>query len=254
MIPKLVLRLVAVAGVLLTLAACADSPTQSDPQRAPDLAPGGPVQDQQAQGCVIDGVCILDPVIVDPGACDPWESLDWCSGSCITSVFQPLDPTVQSCPGDGGGGAPAGGGTLPLPSDPGTICPAAETSTCPTEPEPVCEVDCPADGEEEENSDICPQPVRGKTATALVNVAGRNHEFKFSGRMDRVNPLVGRSPAWYKISAPQTSTDNWWIAERGNIQLVCWGRWTWGNRLWVGSIYVQDTELHLVMSAGHPDF
>ncbi|HLM68483.1 MAG TPA: hypothetical protein VK358_13185 [Longimicrobium sp.] len=42
---KLVVRFAAPAGVLLTLAAaCADSPTQSDPRREPDLAPGGPVQ------------------------------------------------------------------------------------------------------------------------------------------------------------------------------------------------------------------
>jgi hypothetical protein len=41
----LVVRFAAPAGVLLTLAAaCADSPTESDPRRAPDLAPGGAVQ------------------------------------------------------------------------------------------------------------------------------------------------------------------------------------------------------------------
>lgn len=108
--------------------------------------------------------------------------------------------------------------------------------------------------EDEENSDICPQPLLGRTVTALVNVAGRNHEFQFSGQMDRVNRLVGRSPAWYTISGPTASKDNWWIAESGKIRLVCWGRWTLGNRLWIGSVYVQHTELHMVMSAGHPDF
>ncbi len=42
---KLVLRLVVFAGVALTLGACADIPTQSDQQRAPDLA--APAQDEQ---------------------------------------------------------------------------------------------------------------------------------------------------------------------------------------------------------------
>lgn len=250
---KLLLRLATLAGVLLLGAGCADSPTQPDYKDAPELAPGdAPALDQQVQGCVTDGLCILDPIIVDPGECDPWMSLDWCSGDCMTSVFEPLDQSVQSCPGDGGGGGSGGGGTAPAPTDPGTICPTAETSTCPTEP--ICEVDCPADGEQEEETDICPQPLSGKVATALVNVAGRNHEFKFTGTMNRVNPLVGRSPAWYKISGPTASNDNWWIAESGNIQLVCWGRWTLRNSLWVGTVYVQSTDLHMVMSAGHPDF
>lgn len=35
---NLVLRLAAIAAVVLTTSACADSPTQSDQQRAPDLA------------------------------------------------------------------------------------------------------------------------------------------------------------------------------------------------------------------------
>lgn len=243
-------KLATFAAAFLTLAACADSPTQSGQplQQVPGTAPS---MDDQVQGCVLEGLCILEPVT--PAPCDPWPSLYWCEPDCMTSVLQPLDQGVQSCPGGGGEGAPGGGGTPPPPpGDPGALCPTADTGACQTEP--VCEVDCPADGEQEEESDICPQPVRGKTATALVNVAGRNHEFKFTGTLNRVNRLVGRSPVWYEIPGPKASNDNWWIAESGNILLVCWGRWTLGNSLWVGTVYVQDTDLHLVMSAGHPDF
>jgi hypothetical protein len=73
--------LAGLAGALLTMGACADAPTSPDQQqrRAPDLAPGAPVQDTQVQGCVTDGLCILEPIVVDP--CDPWEALDWCSGN-----------------------------------------------------------------------------------------------------------------------------------------------------------------------------
>lgn len=139
---KFVLRLAALAGGLVTLGACSDSPTApaQEQQRALVIASGGAVQDQQVQGCVSDGPCILDPIVVDPGECDPWVSLDWCSGGgeCITS-FDSTDATVQSCPGTGGGGGgPGGGGTAPSPpgGDPGTDCPTAGTSTCPSEPPP----------------------------------------------------------------------------------------------------------------------
>jgi hypothetical protein len=109
---------------------------------------------------------------------------------------------------------------------------------------------------DEEYSDICPQPLLGKVATALVPIAGRNHEFKFEGPFYRVNPLVGRSPAWYRIHRPALSNDSWWMAESGNIQLVCWGRYVTvlGSRVWGGTMYVQNTELHVVMGPGHPDF
>jgi hypothetical protein len=239
----LLLRLALLAGVLLTLGGCADSPTQPTPPAARDAAPGGPVLDDQVQGCVLEGLCILEPVT--PAPCDPWTSLHWCEGNCMTSVFQPLDQSVQSCPGDGGGGAPGGGGTPPPPStDPGAVCPTADDGSC-IPPE-----------EEEEYTDICPQPILGKVATALVPVAGRNHEFKFEGPFWRVNPLVGRSPAWYEIPRPTLSKDDWWMAESGNIQLVCWGRWVivLRTRTWVGTVYVQSTDLHVVMGPGHPDF
>jgi hypothetical protein len=244
------LRLTAIAGVVLTLGACADSPTQADQQRAPDLAAPGQVEQVAPQGCVIDGLCVLPPI--SGGWCDPYEELDWScdDDNCMTSVGEPTDPegatAVQSCPGGGGGGGDGGGGSTPPPPgcDPGTISPTsvAVTSEC--------------DGEEEEYSDICPQPILGKVATALVNIAGRNHEFQFEGPFWRVNPLVGRSPAWYKIPRPTLSEDDWWMAESGDIQLVCWGRYVivLGTRTWGGRMYVQSTDLHMVMGPGHPDF
>lgn len=130
-----------VAGALLSLGACADSPIgpEDHRQQAPDLASSTPTLDQQAQGCVTDGLCYLPPVIVDPGACDPWMSLNWCGGDCMTSIGVPTgDETVQSCPGGGGGAPGGGGGTPPPPAPPGTICPTAATGEeCPTEPVPA---------------------------------------------------------------------------------------------------------------------
>lgn len=256
---KILFRLVLVAGAVLTLDACADNPMQSDQQRTrPDLA--APVKDDQTAptGCVIGGVCILPPE--RGGWCDPYEELDFScddgGGECMTWVqADPSDPwaaTTQGCPGGGdtgggGGDTGGGGGTPPPPSgdDPGdsdTICPTSDVGECP-----------PA---EEEYSDICPQPIMGKVATALVPIAGRNHEFKFEGTFWRVNPLVGRSPAWYKMDRPALSKDSWWMAESGNLRLVCWGRYVtvMGTRVWGGTVYVQDTDLHVVMGPGHPDF
>jgi hypothetical protein len=253
------LRLTMLAGAMLTLGSCADSPTGSDrQQRTADVPPGAPVHNTQVvQGCVLEGLCILDPV--SPAPCDPWESLRWCDGegdgdNCMTSVFDSSDLTVQSCPGDDGG-MPGGGGAPPPPPGDGTTCPVDEApTTCPVPPDSAaCEADCPPP-EEEVDSDICPEPLDGRTLTYLVGIAGRNHEFKFTGRMNRVNPLVGRSPAWYKISGPTASKDTWWIAESGNIQLVCWGGWRFRNTVWVGTVVVQDDDLHMVMGPGHPDF
>jgi hypothetical protein len=247
---KLFLRLATLAGVVITLAACADSPTQSEqPQSAPALEPAGPVQDTQVQGCVLEGFCVLEPV--SPAPCDPWEDLNWCEGdggSCITSVFQPTDPTVQSCPGDGGGG----GGLLPPPPPPddGTSLDEA-TATCAEPPAPECE-DC---NPPEEESTICPQPFVGNVLPTLINIAGRNHEFQFTGTLSY--PLRrltgGASPATYQIGLPETSKDTWWIAESGTIQVMCRGAWI-SRRLWVGQLYVVGSDLHMVMGPGHPDF
>lgn len=153
---------------------------------------------------------------------------------------------MQSCPGDGSGDS--GGGTPPPPDDGPTTCPEAKTSECPQPPAEECD-DCNAP--EEADADICPQPLMGRTLPYLVNIAGRNHEFQFSGTMWRVD--AGRSPSTYNISGPHASKDNWWIAESGTIRLVCWGRWV-TRSFWYGTVVVQDDDLHFVMAPGHPDF
>jgi hypothetical protein len=246
MMRKFALCLMVLAGAVLTLGACADSPTQSDQQRAPDLA--APAQDEQVapQGCVIDGLCVLPPI--SGGWCDPYEELDWScddgGGECMTSVGDPTDPegatTVQGCPGGGGGGDPGGGGTTPPPpgGDPGLICPTSDTGE-----------QC---GEE---STICPQPFYGNTQPVLIPIAGRNHEFQFHS--SETYPFTrltgGRSPATYKIGLPTTSKDGWWIAEAGNITVWCRGAWIRSN-LWLETMTVLDSDLHMVMGPGHPDF
>lgn len=232
--------LVILAGVVLTLGACTDSPTQPDRQRVADVTPAVAVHEAQVQGCVLEGFCFLDPI--SGGWCEPWMHLDWTcddgDSECTTSAGDPRDlewaTAVQGCP-DGGTPLPGGG-------DPGTAPPDST----------ACGADCPPEGEEED-SDICPEPLGGRTLTYLVNIAGRNHEFQFTGTMHRVNPLSGRSPAWYRISGPTASKDTWWIPESGNIQLVCWGRWHF-RTVWLGTIVVQDDDLHMVMGPGHPDF
>lgn len=196
-------RLLAVLGALVLTAGCADKVTGPGPARAI----GGTVLDATSSGCDPNTIC-LDPVIVigDPGSGDG-------SGS-----------------GGGGGGGEDGG------DDPGD-------GQCMTSYGGEATVQgcsgggTPPPAEEEEYSDICPQPIMGKVATALVNIAGRNHEFKFEGTFYRVNPLVGRSPAWYRIDRPTLSKDSWWMAESGSIQLVCWGRYVTvlGSRVWGGN-------------------
>jgi hypothetical protein len=238
----LALRLLALAGVVLTFEACADSPTSPPAADPTDEAPFADCYWRS------DGTAVCDSESPD-WECDPWEALDWCDdggGECMTSVGDPTDPeeavTVQGCPGGGGGSG--GGGYTPPPGgdDPGTMQPDST----------ACEQDCP--GEEIEDSDICPEPLGGRTLTYLATIGGRSHEFKFRGTMHRVNPLVGRSPAWYRISGPHVSSDSWWIAESGDIQLVCWGRWHLRNSVWLGTVVVQADDLHVVMGPGHPDF
>jgi hypothetical protein len=69
---NLLSRLGILAGVVLTLGACIDNPTQSDPRRAPDLATSGPVMDTQLQGCIADGLCPL-PRSAGDGASPGWN-------------------------------------------------------------------------------------------------------------------------------------------------------------------------------------
>ncbi len=156
---NLVLRLAVLAGVMLTLGACADSPTLTDQQRAPDLA--APALDE-VQGCVSDGYCVLPPI--SGGGCDPYEEADWScdDDNCMTSVSDPTNPSVQTCDGGGGGGGGGGGdgGGTTLPdcpdfdpdcgnSDTGDgICTADENGTvCESEDRPECERKPDASGE-----------------------------------------------------------------------------------------------------------
>jgi hypothetical protein len=239
-----ILRLAAVAGVLFTLGACADLPTQADRQRAPNLH----VQDAQVQGCVSDGLCPLPPI--SGGWCEPWMELDWdCDdggGQCDESVGDPTDPEgavgVQSCPGGGDGDTGGGsGGGGDGGGDPGTT-PCIESYTEPCEPD-------------EEESSICPQPFYGNVQPALITVAGRSHEFQFhsSQTYPFTRLTAGASPATYKIGLPTTSKDAWWIAESGTITVWCRGAWI-SRTLWIGTLTVLDSDLHMVMGPGHPDF
>jgi hypothetical protein len=238
-----ILQLGVLAGVL-TLVACADGPTQSDQQRGVDVA--APAQEEQVapQGCVIGGVCLLPPI--SGGACEPWMELDWdCDeggGECLSSAgpTAPTDATVQSCPGGGdSGGGLGGGGGGDGDGDPGTCI---EAVTTPCEP----------DGEE---STICPQPFIGNTQPALITVAGRNHEFQFHSSLTYPFKRLtgGRSPATYEIGLPTASEDAWWIAERGTITVWCRGAWITRSH-WLGTMTVLDSDLHMVMGPGHPDF
>ncbi|HEU0298129.1 MAG TPA: hypothetical protein VFR37_01720 [Longimicrobium sp.] len=86
-------------AVLLLATACQDLP--SEPRASSDSARAGQRD------------YILPPVVVI-GECDPWMSLDWCSGDggdCMTSVGGDVETTaVQGCGPGGGGGAGGGGG------------------------------------------------------------------------------------------------------------------------------------------------
>jgi hypothetical protein len=114
--------------------------------------------------------------------------------------------------------------------------------------------------EEEEDARSCPQELVGKVITALVPVAGRNHEFRFEGKfgqgMTRVS--AARSPAAYEIAGPTASRDTWWIAERGTVKVNCNGYYSpsaFGYKLWIGvASYAGDSDLHMVMGPGHPSF
>jgi hypothetical protein len=180
-----------------------------------------------ASGCVTtEEGCTLDPVIVD--ACVGGGTYP----DCDTAYDEDYDACYDfgDCGGSGDWEWSGGGGG-------GEGASEEECWDC-TPPEA-------------EDSDICPQPLSGKTLPYLVNIAGRNHEFKFTGTMYRID--AGRSPSTYNISGPHASKDNWWMAESGTIRLVCWGRWI-TRALWLGTAVVQDDDLHFVMAPGHPDF
>lgn len=238
--------------VSLIFAACVDSPTgaPADPGTAGALA-----------GCSLrdDGSIICSTLSPD-WTCEPESLDDWCQGEdgsdeCVSSAGGDAQ-TVQGCP-DGEGSVPEpdtgpGGG----PGDGGNTGGDESPPPCP-EHEPECNDPPPAEEceecnpPEEEDADICPQPLSGRTLEYGVTIAGRMHTFQFSGTMRRDSG--GRSPAWYTISGPTASKDNWWYAESGKILVVCYGRWI-ARTLWIGQLYVVDDDLHFVMGPGHPDF
>lgn len=140
---KFLMRVSILAGAVLTLGGCTDSPTQPEQHGAPDLS--APSLDEQAQGCVSDGYCVLPPISGGGGECDPTitECDDGGWDSCATSAPGTPDPemsSAQSCPGGGGGGAGGdggwGGGDGGGGSDPRTTEPCVESTTgeCPDDP------------------------------------------------------------------------------------------------------------------------
>lgn len=146
---KFVLRLAALAGVVLTVGACADSPTAGDHQRAPDLAASA--LDTQVEGCVTEGTCALEPI--SGGGCDEWDySCDDGGGDCAASSTSPSSPegtTVQGCDDgggdggdyDGGGGGSSGGGGDGGTKD-GPTCPDGDCNpppACDPRTDPGCE-------------------------------------------------------------------------------------------------------------------
>jgi hypothetical protein len=241
---KMVLRLAVLAGAVLTLGACADSPTQTAQQRAPDFTASAQDEQVAPQGCVVEGLCVLPPI--SGGWCDPYEELDGsCDDeNCMTSAGEPTGPkeaiTVQSCPG-GGDGDPEGGGTPPPSAGADPICPMADDGSCIPE---------------EEESTICPSNFLGNTQPTLITVAGRNHEFQFSSTPTHPFELrsTARSPAIYEIGFPTTSKDSWWIARAGTITVYCRGVYVTRSRHWLGIVTVVGSDLHMVMGPGHPDF
>jgi hypothetical protein len=90
---------------------------------------------------------------------------------------------------------------------------------------------------------------------ALITVAGRNHEFSFTSTLTYPFTRLtgGRSPATYEIGLPTASRDAWWIAQAGTITVWCRGAWI-TRKTWLGTLTVVDSDLHMVMGPGHPDF
>jgi hypothetical protein len=208
-----------VLGAGLLTVACTDSvagPT------SPVESGGAVLVDDSPLGCTPDTIC-LDPIIVigDPGS---GYGGGWSGGG-----------------GDDGGGSDPGGHDCLATVD-------ADGSAV---------QGCTAGGDEPdtEESTICPQPFLGNVQPALITVAGRNHEFQFhsSPSYPFTRLTGGTSPATYKIGLPTTSTDTWWIAETGTITVWCRGAWV-SRTLWVGTLTLLDSDLHMVMGPGHPDF
>jgi hypothetical protein len=100
----------------------------------------------------------------------------------------------------------------------------------------------------------CPSNLQ-KVVTALINVAGTNHQFDFEGPLVRISTAT--SPARYAIN-PTISKDGQWAATEGWIKVTCVGAYTpsiGGARLWLGSAtYAGESDLHLVYGPQHPSF
>lgn len=169
-----------------------------------------------------------------------------------------LESTTQSCPPSGGDDetiAPAPdngstGGEEPINGGTGGTPPPSGDSGA-EEPGTEC-YDC---NPPEEESSICPQPFLGNVQPALITVAGRSHEFSFSSTVTYPFTRLtgGTSPATYEIGLPTISRDAWWIAQAGTITVWCRGAWL-TRKLWVETLTVVNSDLHMVMGPGHPDF
>ena len=241
------LRRPAALVVLLILGACSDVTTP------------GPLLDGSGAGGVQSGECTKQAngsYLCPPVTNDPVYPADPCTELIESTGGGDIESTTQSCPpsGDDGGGSPApppddgtggdepidGGGETPPPSGGGTEEPGLECYDC---------------NPPEEESNICPQPFLGNVQPALIPVAGRSHEFRFSSTVTYPFTRLtgGRSPATYEIGLPTASKDAWWIAQAGTITVWCRGAWI-TRKLWVGTLTVVDSDLHMVMGPGHPDF
>lgn len=190
------------------------------------------------QGCVTDGVCPIDPIVV---IAPPPDDED--------------DDSEDSGTGGGGGGGGGGdGGGNGGGSGGDDAC--ADSYTQLIIDNPDCASPQHPTPEEEADARSCPGTLVGKVITALIPVASVNHEFRFEGPMTRVS--AARSPATYEIAGPTASRDAWWIAERGTVQIICNGVYSpsaFGYKVWIGvASYGGVSDLHMVMGPGHPNF
>lgn len=187
--------------------------------------------------CVIGGVCVLEPLHVEA---PPKENEE--KELCPVDAFgnDLCSPNTEG----GGGGGPGGDGPVSSCETQGYT----ESGSCDGDVIP-----------EEEEAKSCPSLLVGKIVTALIPVAGRNHEFRFEGSV--LAPLVRtsgpRSPATYVVN-PTLSEDGWWMAESGTIKVNCSGGYSpsaFGYRLFIGTAsYAGQNDLHMVLGPGHPSF
>lgn len=125
------LRMMVLAGLLISAGACGDTPTEPG-AALPDAA----ARYNEVQGCVVGGICVLPPISSGGGSgwCGPrmGDCGDGEWGTCITGAPGTSDPEMgylSSCPGGdgGGGGGPWGGGGGSTPPPPSSDPPPADT-------------------------------------------------------------------------------------------------------------------------------